>query len=121
MNKKTITLISALLILGIALISCKDSNKETNKVEVERQQYDLLIYVRKALNNFDINLSITVNEALEKQYAYTALEKFEKLKGKLVSSLPFRFNTSRLLSSVKDSGKVDSKLPRNSSLFNKVN
>jgi len=54
----------------------------TNKVELERQQYDLLAFIRKELNNFDINLSITVNEELEKQYAYTAREKFEKLKEK---------------------------------------
>jgi DNA polymerase-3 subunit gamma/tau len=54
----------------------------TNKLEVERQQYNLLGFIRKALNNFDINLSITVNEVMEKQYAYTALEKFEKLKEK---------------------------------------
>ena len=55
---------------------------ETNKVEVERQQYELLGYIRKALNNFDINLSITVNEVKGKQYAYTPYEKFEKLKEK---------------------------------------
>ena len=54
----------------------------TNKVEVERQQYDLLGHLRKTLNNFDIHLSISVNEELEKQYAYTPLEKFEKLKEK---------------------------------------
>ena len=41
----------------------------TNKVEVERQQYELLAYLRKKLNNFDINLSITVNEILEKKYS----------------------------------------------------
>jgi DNA polymerase-3 subunit gamma/tau len=54
----------------------------TNKVEVERQQFELLGYIRKALNNFDISLSITVNEQMEKQYAYTPIEKFEKLKEK---------------------------------------
>jgi DNA polymerase-3 subunit gamma/tau len=54
----------------------------TNKVEVERQQYDLLAYIRKSLNNFDISLSITVNEILEKQYVYSTREKFEKLKEK---------------------------------------
>ncbi|WP_136481004.1 DNA polymerase III subunit gamma/tau [Cognatitamlana onchidii] len=54
----------------------------TNKVEVERQQYELLSYIRKALNNFDISLSITINEIMEKQYAYTTVEKFEKLKEK---------------------------------------
>ena len=54
----------------------------TNKVEVERQQYDLLRSLRQELNNFDINLSITVNEELDKKYAYTTKEKFEKLKEK---------------------------------------
>ena len=55
---------------------------ETNKLELERQQYDLMLYLRKSLNNYDINLSITVNEIMEKKYAYTPLEKFEKLKEK---------------------------------------
>ncbi len=54
----------------------------TNKVEVERQQYGLLGFIRKTLNNFDIALSITVNEVLEKKYAYTSMDKFEKLKEK---------------------------------------
>jgi DNA polymerase-3 subunit gamma/tau len=54
----------------------------TNKVELERQQYDLLSHLRKKLNNYDINLDITVNEELEKQYAYTPIEKYEKLKEK---------------------------------------
>lgn len=54
----------------------------TNKVEVERQQYDLLGYIRKELNNFDISLSITVNEEMEKQYVYSPQEKYEKLKEK---------------------------------------
>ncbi|WP_308992815.1 DNA polymerase III subunit gamma/tau [Mariniflexile litorale] len=54
----------------------------TNKVELERNQYDLMLYIRKTLSNFDISLSITVNEEMEKQYAYTSLDKFEKLKEK---------------------------------------
>ena len=54
----------------------------TNKVEVERQQYDLLTFVRKKLNNYDINLDITINEVMEKKYAFTAMDKFEKLKEK---------------------------------------
>ncbi len=54
----------------------------TNKVEIERHQFELLGYIRKDLNNFDINLSITVNEEMEKQYAYTPKEKYDKLKEK---------------------------------------
>jgi DNA polymerase-3 subunit gamma/tau len=55
---------------------------ETNKIELERQQYELMGYLRKSLNNFEINLSITVNEEKSKKYAYTTREKFEKLKEK---------------------------------------
>jgi len=54
----------------------------TNKVEVERQQYELMSYIRKTLSNYDISLSITINEVMEKKYAYTAEDKFEKLKEK---------------------------------------
>ncbi|SER10748.1 DNA polymerase-3 subunit gamma/tau [Hyunsoonleella jejuensis] len=55
---------------------------ETNKVELERQQYELMGFLRKTLNNFDIKLSITVNETASKKYAYTTREKFEKMKEK---------------------------------------
>jgi DNA polymerase-3 subunit gamma/tau len=51
----------------------------TNKVEVERQQYDLMMFLKKSLNNYDIQLSIDVNEEMEKQYAYTTREKYDKL------------------------------------------
>ena len=51
----------------------------TNKIEVERQQFDLLQYLRKAVNNFSIVLDIIVNEKLEKQYAYTPEDKYQKL------------------------------------------
>jgi DNA polymerase-3 subunit gamma/tau len=52
---------------------------ETNKVEIERHQYKLLSFLRKKLNNFSIDLSIDINEELEKKYAYTPKEKYEKL------------------------------------------
>jgi DNA polymerase-3 subunit gamma/tau len=51
----------------------------TNKVEVERQQYDLMMFLKKSLNNYDLHLSIDVNEEMEKQYAYTTREKYDKL------------------------------------------
>jgi len=54
----------------------------TNKVEVERQQFDLLQYLRKSLSNYDISLDIIVNEEMQKKFAYTPDEKYEKLKEK---------------------------------------
>lgn len=52
----------------------------TMKVELERAQYPLLEYLRKKLNNYDIVIEINVNEHIQKKYAFTAREKFEKLK-----------------------------------------
>ncbi len=54
----------------------------TNKIELERQKTDLLRHLRTELNNFDIKLSISVNETLEKKYVYTPQEKYKKLKEK---------------------------------------
>ena len=51
----------------------------TNKIEVERNQFDLLQFLRKSLNNFNIRLEISVNEAMDKKYAYTAEDKYAKL------------------------------------------
>ncbi len=54
----------------------------TNKIEVERQQYDLLAFLRQKLNNYDISISITVNEEMDKKYVYSDMEKFERLNEK---------------------------------------
>jgi len=51
----------------------------TIKVELESEQHALLKYLRDKLQNYDINLSITVNETVQKKYAYTPREKFDKL------------------------------------------
>ncbi|MFD0962463.1 DNA polymerase III subunit gamma/tau [Pseudofulvibacter geojedonensis] len=52
---------------------------ETMKVELERAQYPILAYLRKKVNNYNVNFHIVVNEATQKKYAFTAREKFEKL------------------------------------------
>ncbi|MCZ4319539.1 DNA polymerase III subunit gamma/tau [Aequorivita viscosa] len=53
---------------------------QTIKTEVERAKYELLGFLREKLQNYDIDLDITVNETAEKKYAYTTREKFDKLK-----------------------------------------
>jgi len=52
---------------------------DTIKVEVERAKYDLLGFLREKLQNYDIDLDIMVNETVQKRYAYTTREKFDKL------------------------------------------
>ncbi|QQX76300.1 MULTISPECIES: DNA polymerase III subunit gamma/tau [Aequorivita] len=55
---------------------------QTIKTEVERAKYELLGFLREKLQNYDVDLDITVNETSEKRYAYTTREKFEKMKEK---------------------------------------
>ena len=55
---------------------------DTMKKEVEREQYDLMEYLKKTLNNYFIRLKITVNEDTVKKFAFTPAEKYEKLKEK---------------------------------------
>ncbi len=52
---------------------------ETMKVEVERAQGPLLEFLKRKLQNYDITLHITVNEEVQRKYAYTAQEKYDKL------------------------------------------
>ncbi len=49
---------------------------------MEREKYDLLGYLRQNLKNYDVDLVIDVNETEVKKYAYTPIEKYQKLKEK---------------------------------------
>jgi len=55
---------------------------DTMKKEIEREQYDLIEYLRMKLNNHFITLKITVNEAVAKKFAFTPEEKYQKLREK---------------------------------------
>ena len=55
---------------------------ESLKIELERAQFPLMEHLRKALRNFDLSLHIHVNEEIAKQYAFSPMEKYEKLKEK---------------------------------------
>jgi len=55
---------------------------QTIKTEVERAKFELLGFLREKLQNYEIDLDITVNETSEKRYAYTTREKFERMKEK---------------------------------------
>jgi len=39
----------------------------------------LLKFLREALNNFSITITVIVNETIEKKFAYTPQEKYNKL------------------------------------------
>ena len=52
---------------------------QTIKLEVERDKFELLTYMRKKLQNYNVDLVIDVNELQVKRYAYTDKEKYNKL------------------------------------------
>ncbi len=61
---------------------CIEMPNGTMKKEIERDQYDLMQYLKTKLNNHFITLQITVNEATAKKFAFTPEEKYEKLREK---------------------------------------
>lgn len=54
----------------------------TMKTEIEREQYDLMEYLKQKLNNYHIKLQISVNETTAKKFAFTPEEKYQKLREK---------------------------------------
>ncbi|MEJ2585613.1 MAG: DNA polymerase III subunit gamma/tau, partial [Robiginitalea sp.] len=54
----------------------------TMKKEVERDQLELMTYLKKALNNYSLQLKVSVNEETARQFAFTPEEKYEKLREK---------------------------------------
>ncbi|WP_116769798.1 DNA polymerase III subunit gamma/tau [Maribacter litoralis] len=54
----------------------------TMKKEIEREQFELMEYLRAKLNNHFVQLDITVNETTTTKFAFTPEEKYEKLREK---------------------------------------
>lgn len=54
----------------------------TMKKEIEREQYELMEFLRSRLNNHFIQLEIAVNEESAKKFAFTPEEKYQKLREK---------------------------------------
>lgn len=61
---------------------CVELPNETMKLELEKTQYHLLGFLKERLQNTHIQLKITINEKAEKKFAFTSIEKFEKLRDK---------------------------------------
>lgn len=55
---------------------------ETMKINLEREQNKLMSYLKQKLQNTEIRLIINVNEQSAKKYAFTPIEKYNKLKEK---------------------------------------
>ena len=55
---------------------------DTMKKEIERENFELMEFLRTKLDNHFIRLEISVNEAVAKKFAFTPEEKYEKLREK---------------------------------------
>ena len=55
---------------------------ETMKLELEKVQYSLMGFIKEKLQNTQVSLEIKVNETIAKKYAFTPMEKYEKLREK---------------------------------------
>ena len=50
--------------------------------QLKKSKPKLLKFLREKLNNYGIKINIILNETIEKKFAYTPQEKFNKLKEK---------------------------------------
>jgi DNA polymerase-3 subunit gamma/tau len=64
------------------VIICIEMPNDTMKKEIERENYELMEYLRAKLHNHFIQLQISVNEKSAKKFAFTPEEKYEKLREK---------------------------------------
>lgn len=53
---------------------------DMNKVELEREFTEFVPYLRTSLQNHDLSINVIVDEKTEKNFIYTADEKYERLK-----------------------------------------
>ncbi|MGK0494632.1 MAG: DNA polymerase-3 subunit gamma/tau [Maribacter sp.] len=64
------------------VIICIEMPNDTMKKEIERENYELMEYLRAKLHNHFIQLQVSVNEKSAKKFAFTPEEKYEKLREK---------------------------------------
>lgn len=64
-----------------ALIHLEFPNN-TIKTELEQEKHELLHFLREKLNNYTVDLSITVNEEMKQTVPYSEKDKYEYLKEK---------------------------------------
>ena len=55
-------------------------SNNTNRIELEKNKFGLVEFLRQKLKNNKIELIVKVNKEKEKKFIYSSLEKFEKLK-----------------------------------------
>jgi hypothetical protein len=52
---------------------------DSTKIEFESEKFELLGYLRGKLHNHDITIDVVVNEKVENKFAFTPIDKFNRL------------------------------------------
>lgn len=55
---------------------------DTMRLQLEKDQYPLMAFLKRKLKNSHIGIHVNVNEQIEQKYAFTPMEKYNKLKEK---------------------------------------
>ena len=64
---------------------------EGSKISFEENKYDLVNYLRKKLNNYDIEIQIIVNEEIKIKKAFTIEDKFKFFSSRIESVMISQF------------------------------
>lgn len=80
-------IVGAIMSANIPIVKDKniiafEVSNESMRIDLRNAATPLMQHIRKSLNNYKIELEISINEQLEKKYVFSAHEKFEKLKQK---------------------------------------
>ena len=74
---ESLLLISYPKLVGTTIIH--ELPNEGSKIDFETEKTDLLGYLRSRLHNHDIAINAVVNEAVENKFAFTSLDKYNRL------------------------------------------
>ena len=74
---ESLLLINDPKLIGTSIIH--ELPNEGSKIDFETEKFELLGFLRSRLHNHDITIDVIVNEAVENKFAFTALDKYNKL------------------------------------------
>lgn len=74
---ESLLLISDPKLVGTVIIH--ELPNDGSKIDFETEKFELLGYLRSRLHNQDISIDVFVNEAVENKFAFTALDKYNRL------------------------------------------
>jgi hypothetical protein len=74
---ESLLLINDPKLIGTSIIH--ELPNEGSKIDFETEKFELLGFLRSRLHNHDITIDVVVNEAVENKFAFTALDKYNRL------------------------------------------